>query len=367
MSGNSSRSLASRLVPSAMRDRIVRSAEARNARQLRQSREERLPAAPQAFQDAYAAYWETGRVPDDAGELLFLATWASGGELPRRLSTEYAPAYEPSTYAAFSDDLLGALDAEAAAEEIRRHGYYVAPDLLDADIVDDIRTTLEAGPAVPRGDRVGEMAPGAPAPTAPTWWMEPGDTVGSPAARGLLRQRALVDVAGRYLGADPMIMSIALWKSFAWENSDKRSAQEFHYDNDRSSFLKMFVYLSDVGDENGPHTYVPGSHGEKPKELLHGERIGDDDVARFYPRDGWATITGPKGTVFFADTQGFHKGGRLTAGDRSMFQINLASDRFGSADAPVGIAADAPSDLVGAVSSAPRYFEQLYASEHPVP
>jgi ectoine hydroxylase-related dioxygenase (phytanoyl-CoA dioxygenase family) len=162
-------------------------------------------------------------------------------------------------------------------------------------------------------------------------------------------------------------MSIALWKSFAWKASDSSSAQLFHYDGDRSSFVKMFIYLTDVDMTNGPHTYVPRSHKDKPKELLNGARIPDEGVARYFPENDWKTITGPKGTVFFADTQGFHKGGRLEEGERAILQFNLASDRFGVFEPPVTTAAVAPSELAELVAQRPRYFSQLFTPTDPLP
>lgn len=364
---DNARSMVRRLVPTALRERIVQKGEERHAQEQRRAREAQLDTAPARFEEAYAEYWQTGAVPDDAGDLLFLATWASGGELPRTLSTRFGRPFDAQRYAAFPSDLLDGLDAATVAGALERDGYYVAPFLLDEAAVDDISRTLDAGPAQPRGDQLAGLPAGAPAPTAPTWWMDPGDALRSGAVRRLMRERRVVETAGRYLGLDPMIMSIALWKTFAWETADKRSAQEFHYDNDRSAFLKMFVYLSDVGPDNGPHTYVPRSHGAKPKDLLHGGRLSDDTVAEFYPRDSWVTITGARGTVFFADTQGFHRGGRVTGEPRSMFQVNLATDRFGVADPPVGPAAEAPADLAEALAQAPRYFEQVFVSDRAVP
>jgi hypothetical protein len=197
--------------------------------------------------------------------------------------------------------------------------------------------------------------------------MSPSEALRAPSARRLLHERRLAQIAGSYLGHDPTIMSIALWRSFAWPSADNLSAQQFHYDFDRPAFIKMFVYLTDVDDTNGPHTYVPGSHREKPRELLHGGRLTDDEVARHYPRDQWEVITGLKGTVFFADTQGFHKGGLVQSGSRAMFQINVASDRFGIHEPPIGPVAASPPDLAEHVHAAPRFFQGLFTPADPIP
>lgn len=325
-----------------------------------------LPRAVGRFDAAYARYWATGEVPSDAGELLFLATWASGGTHARLKSKEHAAAFDPAGFAHFHDALLSTIDPAQAASDLEEFGFHRAPLPLAAEVVDDIRSTLENGPAVPRGDGVVGAA-GVPCGSAPTWWMEPRDALTSTGVRQLLGERRLAEVAGSYLRAQPLIMSLALWKSFAWPSSDHSSAQLFHYDNDRSAFVKAFFYLCDVDEFNGPHTYVPRSHREKPKQLLHGGRLGDREVARHFPQNEWVTVTGPKGTVFFADTQGFHKGGQVHRGARAMFQINLASDRFGVSEGAVGSVDDAPADIRTLIDKNERYFAELYRPSRALP
>lgn len=357
------RHLAAKVLP----ELLVEHVRQRPMRRQRKVWEQRLGTAPEEFAEAYAQYWVTGEVPADAGEKLFLATWSSSGTFPRSQPARHAKSFEPAKYAGFSDDLLRDIDPVTVANAVQKQGFYVAPKQLSAPVVDDILAVLESGPAQPRGDGLEDLTPGVPRPTAPTWWMYPSDSVRSESVRRLLRERRLAEVGGHYLGVDPMVMSVVLWKSFAWQASDKHSAQQFHYDGDRAAFIKMFVYLSDVDLANGPHTYVPGSHRDKPRELLHGDRLSDDQVARHYPKDRWQVITGPKGTVFFADTQGFHKGGRVEQGSRAMFQINLASDRFGVHEPPIGPVDAAPGDLRAVVEGAPRYFSELFVPDQMVP
>jgi hypothetical protein len=353
------RGVARALLPDALVGRLSATAAYRE----RRANLKRLPSATTEFDSAYAAYWQTGAVPADAEKKLHLATWSSAGIHARSRAIEYGAALDVSRFRGFPDELLKSLDPGAVARGVDEYGFYIAPFCLSSDVVADILGVLEAGPAQPRGDGLGDAQPGVPSIDAPTWWMQPRLSLRSGAVRRLLRERRLAEAAGSYLGVDPLIMSVVLWKSFASRSPDGRSAQQFHYDNDRSRFVKMFVYLTDVSMSNGPHTYVPGSHREKPKELLHGQRLSDRDVARFYPESGWKLITGPRGTLFFADTQGFHKGGHVAVGERAMFQINLASDRFGVPEPPIGTVADAPADLAAPVAQATRYFSQLFTPD----
>lgn len=319
-----------------------------------------LRGALPAYIEAYQRYWQTGEVPRDADRVLFYATWASGGTLPQLLAERSGVRFEADTYRSFPSDLLSDLDPEQVSANVRQQGYFVSPHRIATEVVDDIVGVLDAGPAIPRGDDVTVTVPGIPTPAAPTWWMAPEDSLRSESVRRLLVQRRLVESGASYLGVDPLIMSVVLWRSFAWPIADKNSAQAFHFDNDRSGFLKMFVYLTDVDENTGPHVYVSGSHRRKPRSLLHGQRLSDPAVARHFPREQWKSILGERGTVFFADTHGIHKGGQVTTGTRAMFQINLASDRFGAAIDHIGHSDDAPVDLRGYIDEAPRYFSQLY-------
>jgi hypothetical protein len=320
-----------------------------------------LGDAVPAFDRAYRTYWETGAVPDTAEDLLFRAVWSSAGTAPRRRAQELGRRFDANRFSGFADDLLHDLDSESVAAALEADGYYVAPARLSDAVVASIADVLDRGPASPQGDGLGSLPPGVPVPAAPTWWVAPRDSLRSSGVRRLMVQRRLAEIGGRYLGVDPLIMSIALWKSFAWRAPDKLSAQYFHCDNDRAAFVKMFVYLTDVGERNGPHVYVAGSHRAKPKQLLHGMRLTDRAVERFYPRDEWVTIQGGKGTIFFADTAGLHKGGPMLEGERGVFQVNLASDRFGVFQPVVASAEDAPEDLQPFITAVPRFFSQLFS------
>lgn len=327
----------------------------------------RLSGAVERFDAAYAAYWRTGVVPPDAEDLLFMAVWASGGQLPRRRAREWGVRFDPSRFGSFDDNMLRRLDPDEVADAVERDGFYVAPTRLEEGFVDAVRDVLERGPAVPQGDGLRGVSPGPPAPSAPTWWLPAKHAVASPLVQQLMSERRLALAAGRYLGVEPTIVSIALWKSIAWRTADRLSAQYFHYDNDRPAFVKMFVYLTDVTERNGAHVYVARSHREKPAHLLHGGRLRDEEVRRSFADRDWHAIAGPKGSVFFADTAGFHKGGTVQGGERAVLQINVGSDRFGSFVEPVGSIDLVPDALRPAASAVPRYFSQVFTMAEPLP
>ena len=72
------------------------------------------------------------------------------------------------------------------------------------------------------------------------------------------------------------------------------------------NFLKVFVYLSDVDEFNGPHEYVVGSH--KVNKLYKRERFEDQLIYKNFTKENIIRIKGKKGKTFIANTYGLHRG-----------------------------------------------------------
>src|SRR5205085_1235372 len=129
----------------------------------------------------------------------------------------------------------------------------------------------------------------------------------------------------------PVQDMVAMWWSAAAASAPSAAAaQLFHFDLDRLRFLKVFVYVTGVDDETGPHAFVRGSHRDLPRKFRTDRRYDDAEVESAF--DGTvATIAGPRGTMFCADTRGLHKGLPLARGYRLVFQMEYATSLFGQA------------------------------------
>ena len=138
-------------------------------------------------------------------------------------------------------------------------------------------------------------------------------------------------IAQEYLGFNPVFDVLAMWWSAPTtdEKLQSRAAQLYHFDMDRLKFVKFFIYLTDVGPDNGPHCYIRGSHQRKPSELLKDARLSDEEVLKHYPADDLVELTGSPGTILAVDTRGFHKGKPLVSDDRLIFQVQFADSLFG--------------------------------------
>ena len=282
------------------------------------------------FVRAYRTYTKTRVSPANSEHLLHYSTWASSGEFPRRYSLKFRNSLNEKFLESTVDNFFSSLVPSVAASEIAKHGFYLIPDLLPESLIDSLLSHLENGITHPRGMEVDDFTPGKPNSKYPTWWMNTDEILKSSSVQALLCERNVVKTAREYLKSRPQIMSLAMWKSFSGFGTDANASQKFHFDNDRANFIKLFVYLTDVTEDNGPHTYVEGSHMKKPKTLLHGEKLEDSEVLDFYTKSKLKVITGKKGQAFFADTAGFHKGTKVLKDSRAIFQINFATDDFGA-------------------------------------
>jgi hypothetical protein len=85
--------------------------------------------------------------------------------------------------------------------------------------------------------------------------------------------------------------------------------------------------ISDLTMENGAFSYIPGSHtggrykSLRPLVIYEGKvpRTLDEQMKTVVPESEWVTPIGGPGTIIFADTSGFHKGGYVLNGRRLLF------------------------------------------------
>jgi hypothetical protein len=149
---------------------------------------------------------------------------------------------------------------------------------------------------------------------------------------GFCASRRMLDVANAYLRLWSKLSYVDLWYTAQQPPTDERVAsQNWHVDFDDKHLLKAFVYLSDVGADQGPFEYVPGSqpggrhHSVRPWTPMGNGRVPDEDVTRNVPAEEIATFTGPKRTLILCNTSGLHRGGFATAGPRILATATYCS------------------------------------------
>ncbi len=133
----------------------------------------------------------------------------------------------------------------------------------------------------------------------------------------------ILGIVSILLGSKALLRHCSYWFTYPGKKTTKHqseAAQLFHYDLDEFKWLKLFIFMDDVTDENGPHVYIPATHkpGNKPFDLLKFgySRLPDNLVSQFHKKETWKKLTCKKGTMVLANTQCWHKGTPLTNGRR---------------------------------------------------
>jgi hypothetical protein len=145
----------------------------------------------------------------------------------------------------------------------------------------------------------------------------------------LALDRKLLEIVAAYLGMWPRLHAVGAWLNFPTE-ADAKEAQLWHRDPEDLKIIKAFIYLNDVGPENGPFCYIPKTHpfssgsGIVPNHKDK-KRILDDEMISVLPTESWMTCTGPANTMILADTVGYHRGGKPASGTRLLITFTYTS------------------------------------------
>jgi hypothetical protein len=150
-------------------------------------------------------------------------------------------------------------------------------------------------------------------------------------------QRQIADVANAYFGMYVRLRYYNVWYNFVTDRQASQS-QLWHRDPEDRYILKVFVCLVPVDSDNGPFTYAPGTHMKgrchRRPAYLHKDgdttRSDDRQMSAVVPQHQWVTCTGPAGTIVFADTRGYHKGGLARVRDRVVYTCEFNSTAAGA-------------------------------------
>ena len=130
----------------------------------------------------------------------------------------------------------------------------------------------------------------------------------------------ILSTVTHYLGQVPLLTVTQLWISpFAEHDLDGNKLEHrYHCDWAATRQLRMLTFIEDITPEHGPLTLIPAQPSQKVREArdyTFGEvecTIMDDDLFAHVPRDAERRLTGPSGSIAFADTcRCFHQGSRV--------------------------------------------------------
>jgi hypothetical protein len=242
------------------------------------------------------------------------------GELAKIFPPKAVPKVVRSSLGNYS-----AADVSSIVRELRSNGVSRVKSKIPADLLKALRGGLEREAA--RNNRAGYRRENE----ARTWYREPA-LLACPELVHLSADPLFYYVANQYLGIEPVLSYLTAWISRPHPNDEatlSQNAQLFHADMSNPAFLKVFIYLNEVNDKNGPHCLIPRTHREKASEFWRDGRISDDEMSTYYPKSTWDYQIGEAGSVFFVDTKAFHKGVPLVEGERHLAQFYYVDTLFG--------------------------------------
>jgi len=216
---------------------------------------------------------------------------------------------------------MSSIDAVAtnAASELRATGLTFIPEILSPASVREMRDyCAQPLPMLPDGS---------------TQYYTIRDTVRIPHGLRLATHPTILGAVSDYLGMPATIIDISMWASVP--DAKTVGAQLFHRDRDDFRACKLFLYLTDVGNDDGPHIFVRRSHDVGAVKQKFGDSLPPEGLSALFTGDGRAVeahieqlfkddvleITGKAGTCFLEATYGFHRGKVPTKGTRLIYQV----------------------------------------------
>lgn len=127
----------------------------------------------------------------------------------------------------------------------------------------------------------------------------------------------ILGIVSHYLGLVPTLAEAYVRRNFP---APHRTMNHYwHRDLNSMHLLKMFVFISDCGIDNGPHEFLRKTH--RRDDVLNGKRyFSDAEVDALYPEGSAdrAVSVVKAGTVILEDTHGLHRAKLPCAGFRDI-------------------------------------------------
>lgn len=226
-------------------------------------------------------------------------------------------------------------DFSAINDELKENGYVKFEKKLHKDLLDRLYNfALHTGAKIPPGYD-SKIIYDPANPKSEIYRFDIADTINNEDVQALMMDPVLINVARNYLQCEPIFDFPAMWWSTSFsKEASSEAAQLYHFDMDRIKWLKIFFYINDVTDDNGPHCYIQASHrpGAKPKEILKRgyARISDEDLKPYYKPEDFKVLCAEAGTIFAGDTKCWHKGTALKSGHRLVLEFEYTASLFGA-------------------------------------
>lgn len=323
----------------------------------------------------WVAFRLTRRTPAFAYQALIRLFCRSGGASNDRMSKWISKIDRLRIDFLGRSGVLGRVEPVTLAQwvaALRGEGFITFPAALSGDVCDRLLAFGRNTPAMVRrmdGEQQmqGRLERCDPAqPHAVRYDLPTQAVLDNPDVQGLLADPSLLAIAQAYLDCVPRADVLSMWWHTNFHSQpDSEAAQLYHFDMDRIRWLKVFIYLTDVGPRDGAHSFIQGSHrtGDIPESLLNKgyARLTDEEVLQHFGLNKRVDFHAPKGTVIVEDTRGLHKGNVVEADGKSrlILQLQFSNSLFGAITPAARLTAVRHPELASLMQSARRIYRQF--------
>ncbi len=287
------------------------------------------------FKSGFAKFCVTGRTDPDAYLAMRQLHMATKGGSDAAFAAAAATVFPViATSTDLKSPVFGDISAKTLTDimaQICRDGIYVFPIAVRSPVVAEIKSALVGLPVISDDGNNAGMYPDLD--DSPRVFFAEQDLLKCGPIRSLILDPLLVEIARQSLQLEPIFESVSVYHTRPHDGNSatlSSTAQMYHIDRDRLTFLNFFLYLDDVTADHGPHWFVKGSHVTKPDDYWQDRRFSDAEIEGAYAFDDILCITGKGGTLFAANTSAFHKGSPPLRNSRTVLQIRYASSLFGA-------------------------------------
>ncbi len=212
-------------------------------------------------------------------------------------------------------------EALERARVLQRDGFVMTPSLIPDQWIADMRGWFETQSCADayRPELGAFTGPQNAPPGTHVAFFGHDCVANAPHALEIANLPALMETVAANLGAKPTISYMTAWWSVPAGDGTAQHAEKFHRDVDDIDFIKLFVYLTDVDEEAGPHVFMKGSHLVDRCTTIR--RYDDSEVHAALGKQNEVRFVGPAGTAFLEKTYGFHRGYPPISRPRLIFQV----------------------------------------------
>lgn len=222
------------------------------------------------------------------------------------------------------------LSVGASVHEVKSlqdNGYVMLENLVPSHELEQMVDWFSTKLTIDRyNEGAGHFDPLEPPESCHTASFSAEDILRSPHAIKWVNNENVLRIVEATLGAKATLSNISVWWSLPGHDTPQ-AAESFHRDVDDLRFIKLFIYLTDVDGESGPHAFVPKSHKHMGYRTIR--RYSDEEIKSEFGENGIKYFTESKGSAFLENTFGLHKGQLPKKKRRLLFQAQYSLHPIG--------------------------------------